>query len=100
MCAMFKEVQSNCAKNSISAGDSSLAETPIKAWEILSRRCRLWTPVVTSDIIHCLVTLKSTRGSASCSHVFYTLVGRATRHTVVMSVCLVCHNDFSLLAKN
>ena len=34
MCAMFKEVQSNCAKNSISASDSSLAENPIKAWAI------------------------------------------------------------------
>ena len=48
MCAMFKEVQSNSAKNSISASDSSLAENPIKAWAIhtpsLSRRSRLWTP--------------------------------------------------------
>ena len=39
---MFKEVRSNCAKNSISASDSSLAENPIKAWAIhtptLSRR--------------------------------------------------------------
>ena len=31
---MFKEVRSNCAKNSISASDSSLAENPIKAWAI------------------------------------------------------------------
>ena len=46
--AMFKEVRSNSAKNSISASDSSLAENPIKAWAIhtpsLSRRGRLWTP--------------------------------------------------------
>ena len=39
---IFKEVQSNCAKNSISASDSSMAENPIKAWAIhtpsLSRR--------------------------------------------------------------
>ena len=37
-----------CAKNSISASDSLLAENPIKAWVIhtptLSRRGRLWTP--------------------------------------------------------
>ena len=49
MCAMFKEVRFNSAKNSISASDSSLAENPIKAWAIhtptLSRRGRLWTPV-------------------------------------------------------
>ena len=48
MCAMFKEVRSNSAKNSISASDSSLAENPIKAWAIhthtLNRRGRLWTP--------------------------------------------------------
>ena len=34
MCVMFKEVQSNSAKNSISTGNSSnsLAENPVKAW--------------------------------------------------------------------
>ena len=50
MCAMFKEAQSNSTKNSISASDSSLAEKSIKAWAIhtfsLSRRGRLWTPVL------------------------------------------------------
>ena len=43
-------VQSNSTKNSISAGDSSLAEKSIKVWAIhtfsLSRHGRLWTPVL------------------------------------------------------
>ena len=53
MCAMFKEVRFNSAKNSISASDSLLAENPIKAWAIhtptLSRCGRLWTPASSSN---------------------------------------------------